>query len=164
MIIHLNGWPGAGKFTVGRALARSLGGRLVDNHTLHNVAASLCDRDTREYWQMYYQVREIAYTRMRVMPASEVFVMTNALTRESEREIEAWNAVKQLASDRSDILIAVTLICSLEENVRRIQNQDRAAHRKLTDAEPLIAWHSEFSLITELLTTPLTGASSTTPT
>jgi len=149
MIIHLNGWPGVGKLTVGRALARKLGGRLVDNHTLHNVAASLCEHSTREYWHVYYQVRAIAYARMRAMPASEVFIMTNALTRESEREKEAWNAIKQLASERSDMLIAVTLFCSLEENVRRIQNQDRADNRKLTDSEPLIAWHSEFSLITD---------------
>ncbi len=149
MIVHLNGWPGSGKLTVGRVLARRLGGRLIDNHTLHNVAASLCDRDTREYWDTYYQVQEIAYVRMQAMPVSQVFVMTNALTRESEREVEAWNAIKQLASDRADTLIAVTLFCSLEENVRRVQGEGRANNHKIADPEPLISWRSELNLITD---------------
>jgi len=149
MIVHLNGWPGSGKLTVGRVLAHRLGGRLIDNHTLHNVAASLCDRDTREYWDIYYRVREIAYTRMRSMPVSQVFVMTNALTHESEREVEAWNAVKQLAANRADTLIAVTLLCALEENVRRVQGEERANNHKITDPKPLISWRSELNLITE---------------
>lgn len=149
MIIHLNGWPGTGKLTVGRILARELGGHLVDNHTLHNVPASLCKRNTDDYWQMYHQVRDIAYARIRVMPLSDVFVMTNALTRESEREIEAWNAVRQLASDRSDTLVAVTLLCSSEENARRVQSEERANNHKLTDPEPLLAWWSELNLIAD---------------
>ena len=147
MIIHLNGWPGSGKLTIGRVLARRLGGRLVDSHTLHNVAASLCDRNTAEYWQLYYRVREIAYARMRAMSASAVFVLTNALTQESEREVEAWDAVKRLAFDRSDTLVAITLHCALEENVRRVQGKERANNYKITDPEPLISWRSDFSLI-----------------
>jgi shikimate kinase len=40
MLINLNGWPGVGKLTVGRILAKTLGGRLLDNHTLLNVASA----------------------------------------------------------------------------------------------------------------------------
>lgn len=150
MIIHLNGWPGAGKLTVGRILVRNLGGCLVDNHTLHNVAASLCDRGTSEYWKIYYQVRETAYAQMRAMPPSQVFVMTNALTRESEREVEAWEAIKQLAADRADTLVAITLDCSLEENVRRVQGEERVNNHKMTDPNPLASWRTEFNLITDV--------------
>ena len=149
MIIHLNGWPGSGKLTVGRLLARDLGAYLVDNHTLHNVAACLCDRNTAQYWQMYSQVRDIAYARIRILPKTEVFVMTNALAQGNEREAEAWNAVRQLASDRLDTLVAVTLHCSLEENIRRVQSEERANNYKLTDPVPLASWRSELSLISE---------------
>ena len=149
MIIHLNGWPGSGKLTVGRELARRLHGRLVDNHTLHNVALSVCDRNTPEYWQTFYEVREIAYARIRAMPKDETIVMTNALTRESEREVEQWNAVKKLAFDRADMLLAVTLICAEEENIRRVQSPERADNRKITDPKPLVSWRSKFSLIVE---------------
>lgn len=146
MIIHLNGWPGSGKLTVGRVLARKLGARLLDNHTLHDVAARLCDRHTREYWDLYYQVRDVAYKRVRALPSHEVIVMTNALALESDREREAWAAVKALAMERGVPLVAVTLECSLEENVRRIASE-RRHHSKLTDPAPLIEWRSTLTLL-----------------
>lgn len=148
MIIHLNGWPGSGKLTVARETARKLDARLLDNHTLHDVAARLCDRNTPEYWELYYQVREVAYQRVRALPPHEVIVMTNALTSESDREREAWAAVKALAADRGVPLVAVTLECALDENVRRIASDGRR-HRKLTETAPLIEWRSELTLLTD---------------
>ena len=146
MIIHLNGWPGTGKLTVARVVAQKLDARLLDNHTLHDVAGRLCDRHTVEYWELYYQVRDAAYKRVRALPPYERVVMTNALALESEREREAWAAVKALAVDRGVPLVAVTLQCSLEENVRRIASEDRR-HRKMTDPAPLIEWRSTLTLL-----------------
>ena len=148
MIIHINGWPGSGKLTVARVVARKLGARLLDNHTVHDVAGRLCDRYTREYWELYYQVRELAYQRVRALASHEVLVMTNAFALESEREREGWAAVKALAADRGVPLIAVTLQCSLEENVRRIASEERR-DRKMTDPEPLIEWRSTLTLLTD---------------
>ena len=148
VIIHLNGWPGSGKLTVARELARELEARLLDNHTLHDVALRLCDQYTREYWDVYYQVRDVAYRRVRALPAHEMVVMTNALTLESDREREAWIAVKALAQHRGVLLVAVTLQCSLDENVRRIASEGRR-YRKLTDPAPLIEWRSKFTLLTD---------------
>ena len=148
MIIHINGWPGSGKLTVAREVAHQLQARLLDNHTLHDVAARLCDRHTVEYWELYYQVREAAYKRVRALPARDVVVMTNALTFESDREREAWAAVKSLALARAVPLVAVTLHCSLEENVRRIASESRR-HRKMTDPAPLIEWRSTLTLLTD---------------
>jgi shikimate kinase len=34
MIIHINGYPGVGKLTIGRIVAEQLGGRLLDNHSV----------------------------------------------------------------------------------------------------------------------------------
>jgi len=146
MIVHLNGWPGSGKLTVARVLARTLGARLLDNHTLHDVASRLCDRYTREYWELYYQVREAAYKRVRALPLHEMLVMTNAFALESEREREGWAAVKALALDRGVPLVAVTLHCSLEENVKRISSEERR-DRKMTDPIPLIEWRSTLTLL-----------------
>ena len=148
MIIHLNGWPGSGKLTVARVVARMLQARLLDNHTLHDVAGRLCDRHPREYWELYYQVRDVAYKRVRALPSHELIVMTNALTIESDREREAWAAVKALALDRNVPLAAVTLQCSLEENVRRITSEGRH-HGKLTDPAPLIEWRAALTLLTD---------------
>jgi len=148
MIIHLNGWPGTGKLTIAREVARELEARLLDNHALHDVALRLCDQYTNEYWELYYQVRDVAYRRVRALPPDEAIVMTNALTLESDREREAWAAVKALALNRGVPLVAVTLQCSLDENVRRIASEGRR-HRKLTDPAPLIEWRSRFTLLTD---------------
>lgn len=148
MIIHINGWPGTGKLTIAREAARKLGARMLDNHTLHDVAGRLCDRGTPAYWDLYYKVREVAYAWIRTMPADQVLVMTNALLIESEREREAWKAIKALAADRSDTLVAVTLECSLEENVRRIRSEERR-FRKMFDPAPLLEWRSKYKLLTD---------------
>ena len=74
--------------------------------------------------------------------------MTNALTLESDRERQVWAAVKALALDRGVPLVAVTLQCSLDENVRRIASEGRR-HRKLTDPEPLLEWRSTLTLLTD---------------
>jgi len=148
VIIHLNGWPGSGKLTVAREVARQLEARLLDNHILHDVAGRLCDRHTPEYWEVYYQVRDVAYKRVRALPPDEVIVMTNALTLESDRERQVWAAVKELAADRGVPLVAVTLQCSLEENIRRIASEGRR-HRKLTDPAPLIEWRSTLTLLSD---------------
>lgn len=148
MIIHINGWPGGGKLTVAREVARKLDARMLDNHTLFDVALRLCDQGTPEYWDLYYAVRDRAYERIRAMPAGQLLVMTNALLVETDRDQKAWQAVKKLAADRSDVLVSVILECSLEENVRRIQSEERV-HRKLTDPEPLIGWRSKYTLLTD---------------
>lgn len=149
MIVHLNGWPGAGKLTVARPLARMLGARLVDNHTLHNVAASLCDRGTDAYWALYGQVRDLAYDRICALPPDAVVVMTNAFLRETPRDVDAWGRIKDLAARRRDQLVAVTLECGLEENVARVQGPGRADNRKLVDPAPLLDWRRQYSLITD---------------
>lgn len=148
VIIHVNGWPGSGKLTVARVVARKLGARLLDNHALHDVASRLCDRHTREYWELYYQVRDIAFRRILSLPPDEAIVMTNALTLESDRERQVWAGVKALALDRGVPLVAVTLQCSLDENVRRIASESRR-DRKLTDPVPLVEWRSALTLLTD---------------
>jgi thymidylate kinase len=148
MFIHINGWPGVGKLTVARDVARLLPARVLDNHALHDVAARLCDRGTTEYWELYYQVRDLAYRWIERTPTGQALVMTNALLMESDREREAWEAVKRLAAHCSRPLVSITLDCSLEENVRRIGSADRR-HRKLTDHEPLVEWRSRYRLLTD---------------
>ncbi len=56
--------------------------------------------------------------------------------------------MKALALDRGVPLVAVTLQCSLDENVRRIASEARR-DRKLTDPVPLIEWRSTLTLLTD---------------
>ncbi len=132
MIVHLNGWPGVGKQTVGRVLAERLGARFVHNHVLHDVAIACAGFDDAARWPLYEQVRSAAYRTLRDRPPGEVFVMTNALCVGSAREQAAWNHVVDLALARQVPLLPVVLQATPEENERRIRSSGRAG-RKMTD-------------------------------
>ena len=141
MIIHLNGWPGTGKQTIGHELATRIGARLIHNHLLHDVAIVCCGRTTPERWELYEAVRAAAYAYLRRLPSSETFVMTNALCRRSEREQLAWRHVVDLAIDRNVALIPVVLNVELTENIRRLQSNERPAS-KLKDSAVLRSYLS----------------------
>jgi broad-specificity NMP kinase len=139
MIIHLNGWPGVGKLTIGRLLAEKLQGRLIDNHLLHDVAIRCTGLDDPQRWPLYEAVRKAAYEALANRPSSEILVMTNALCVHSPREREAWRHVVDLAVKRNVPLIPVVLEADAQENARRLQSADRTG-RKLTDPEALKAF------------------------
>src|SRR5579863_1386550 len=131
MIIHLNGWPGTGKQTIGRELATRIGARLIHNHLLHDVAIVCCGRTTPERWELYEKIRAPVYEYLRKVPPSETLVMTNALCNRSEREVRAWAYVVELAISRDVPLIPVILQVELSENIRRLRSAERS--NKLRD-------------------------------
>ena len=91
MIIHINGWPGVGKYTIGKELAKKLDARFIHNHLLHDVAFACAGHGDDDRWPLYEKVRLAAYDVLARRPASETFVMTNALCYGVDKEIEAWN-------------------------------------------------------------------------
>lgn len=132
VIVHLNGWPGVGKLTIGRVLAARLDARLIDNHLLHDVAIACAGLEDPQRWPLYEDVRSAAYRTLAGRPAAESFVMTNALCVGSERERRAWDHVVDLAMARGAPLVPVVLEAGIEENARRIRDAGRGP-RKLTD-------------------------------
>jgi gluconate kinase len=148
MIIHLNGWPGVGKKTVGEVLAKMLGARFIHNHVLHDVAIACSGLHGPDRWDLYELVRAAAYATLARRPPSEMFVMTNALCKNSPREQAAWGHVVDLAIKRKSALIPIVLETSLEENCRRMQSPDRLG-KKMTDARML----EEFRM-TEMIQKP----------
>ena len=61
LIIHLNGWPGVEKLTIGRIPAEKLGARLVDNQTLVHPAAAVLGFGSPGFDDLRRQVRDLAY-------------------------------------------------------------------------------------------------------
>ena len=49
MIIVLNGYPGVGKLTIGRELTTLMNGRLLDIHTVYNLAFALTEFKSPEF-------------------------------------------------------------------------------------------------------------------
>ena len=136
LIVHLNGWPGVGKKTIGSALAEMLAARFVDNHLLHDVAIVCAGFESPERWAVYDRVRAAAYEGLFKRPKDEIFVMTNALCRNAPRELKAWEHIVELAVSRDVPLVPVVLEAQAEENIRRLGSAERVG-RKLTDPAEL---------------------------
>lgn len=136
MIVHLNGWPGVGKQTIGRLVAATLGARFIHNHLLHDVAIVCAGFQHPDRWPLYEEVRRAAYGALARHPPGEVFVMTNALLEASRRGQEAWAHVVDLAMARASALVPVVLDADPDELCRRVESPERAG-RKLADARQL---------------------------
>lgn len=136
MIIHINGWPGVGKNTIGNIVARKVGGRFIHNHVLHDVAWACAGRGDEEYWPLYESVRSAAYKVLERKSENEIFVMTNALCKTADREIVAWKHVVELAINRRVPLVPVVLNAPIDVLTKRITDPERL-ETKLKDADHL---------------------------
>lgn len=136
MIIHLNGWPGVGKLTIARAVSARLGGHLLDNHTIYNVAFALTEFRSREFYSLVRSVRDAAFARVAAISPEIPVIMTNAYGS-SEWGRENWTELLSLARHRGSEFFAVTITCSPDEHLRRITAEDRRHLRKLTDPNAL---------------------------
>lgn len=132
MILHLNGLPGVGKLTIARIVAEQLGGRLLDSHTIYNVAFSLTEFQSPEFYALVRLVRNAAYDRAVTIPNHVPIIMTNAFGM-SDWGRENWDEILKLAQRRASLLLAVTLTCSSNELRRRMATPERAYLRKLTN-------------------------------
>lgn len=136
MIVHINSYPGVGKLTIARELVELIGGRLLDNHTIYNVALALTERKSDEYFRALRAVRKVAFDLVLRLPFNEPVTVTNVHFADFDWANENWDAIRALANARGVPLFAVVLSCSPEENARRIQSKDRGAKRKPRDPAP----------------------------
>jgi broad-specificity NMP kinase len=159
MIIHLNGWPGVGKKTIGSILASHLQARFIHNHLLHDVAIVCTGFDDPDRWTLYDVVRKAAYAILKKRPPTEMFVMTNALCMNAPRELEAWRCVVELAMSRNVALVPVVLEATADEIVRRLQSVERVS-KKLTDPAELRRYFAvdrlQYPAVPELLALDVT--------
>lgn len=135
MIISLNGWPGVGKLTTGLELADLLGARLLDNHSMFNIAIALTDYPSPAYYAAVHAVRDLAFDYARALPPGASLILTtiNATGGPSGFAEDHWRAVRNLAGDRGVPLLSITLECQAEERARRIAEPGRRVSKKLRD-------------------------------
>ena len=139
MIIHINSYAGVGKLTIATVLAETLGARLLDNHSIYNVAFSLTEFRSKEFYGTVRAVRDIAFQRVVDLPADVPVILTNWYSQDSDWGHENWDKIIALARKRGSPLYIVVLSCSPEENARRIQSSGRAAKRKPGDVGTVAA-------------------------
>lgn len=67
-LIHIGGWPGAGKRTIGRIVADYSGGRLIDNHLMLDAAGAIYDRGVPGWSVLREEVREAVFAHAQACP------------------------------------------------------------------------------------------------
>lgn len=132
-VVHINGYPGVGKLTVGRLLAEKMGARLLDNHSIYNIALALTAFKSEAYYETLRATRAIAYARALELPKDLSLILTNAHFADSAWGNESWDAAIALAHQRGAKHLVVILECDGEENARRIASEDRDEKRKPRD-------------------------------
>ncbi|OWV71877.1 nucleoside kinase [Rhizobium sp. R634] len=145
-IVHINGWPGTGKLTVGRLLAQKLGARLIDNHMLLNPAEALFARSNPLYASLREQIRRAVFDHAVRADPAESFVFTDALS-DDEHDSAMFSWYLDLAAARGADLVAVLLDCAPEENARRLVFPGRSEALKLTDTAKLQQLRANYKLL-----------------
>lgn len=133
LLIHLNSYPGVGKLTIARLLAERLSAKLLDNHSVYNVAFALTAYKSEAYYKAIRDVRHIAYDLVADLPAEVPVILTNAHAQDSAWGNECWDDAVALARRTARQHVVAILECDRDENARRIQSPDRDAKRKPRD-------------------------------
>ncbi|WP_299725273.1 hypothetical protein [uncultured Tateyamaria sp.] len=144
-VIHIGGWPGAGKKPIGQRVAERLGGRLIHNHLMLDAARVLYARDTPESIAMREEVRNLILDHARRLPNDVPIVLTDALADEPAAK-PLFQPTLALARDRNAPLHLFVLDLSIDENQRRLSDPSRAGSAKLTDGDVLKAIRSRQTL------------------
>ncbi|MGV3576987.1 MAG: AAA family ATPase [Devosia sp.] len=142
MLVVLNGYPGVGKLTIAQELTSLLGGRLLDIHTVYNVAFALTEFKSPEFMRAVEQIEAIAHDLVRKLPDGQPVVMTTVLAGDSSWGQAEWDRLVDLGRDRPPFCV-VHLHCDLDENIRRIAAEGRGAKRKPRDPDMARRNHEE---------------------
>ncbi|MGR9156243.1 AAA family ATPase [Rhizobium leguminosarum] len=134
MIIVLNGYPGVGKLTIGQELISQISGRLLDIHSVYNVAFALAEFKSPEFIEAVEKIESVAHDLILKLPTEVPVVLTTVLAGSSDWGDAEWKRIVRLGDERGPLFV-VHIHCDLEENIRRIEAAGRAAKRKPRDAE-----------------------------
>ncbi|MEM9551554.1 MAG: AAA family ATPase [Pseudomonadota bacterium] len=145
-VIHICGWPGSGKATIGRVLARRMGGRLIENHLMIDPAAALFERGTPAFDNLRAAVRAAILDAAETLPPEISLIVTDALAA-SEADRALFAPTVTLARSRGATLVAVTLEISADENRRRLLDPARSGRSKLQDPDVLDGLRHEHELL-----------------
>jgi shikimate kinase len=157
-IVHLIGYPAAGKYTVAQELARQANEAnahfvVIDNHFTANVIFGVMEMDglhpiPDEVWDRVEEVREAVFRTIETLsPLAWSFVFTNVLTEGHERDAAAVVRLAQLASATQRRYVPVRLHCDVDELTTRIVSEDRKRRLKWIDPEGVRRFATEHELI-----------------
>lgn len=139
-IIYIIGFPGVGKYTIANEIIRQQHNfRLVDNHLINDPIFRLIKIDGKSrlperIWDNVKKIWEaVLDTMIYISPPDYSFVLTNALF-DSPIERAWYEEFKKMAQERKALFIPVRILCSVDENKKRITAEERA--KRFKDINP----------------------------
>ena len=133
-LVFLHGPPASGKYTIARGLQERAGVLNFHNHLTIDVAKSLYDFGTPDFWTLTHELRRVALRAKASDPKAEV-VFTNCYSR--PQDDENVMALERIVSESGGEFLPVFLECSLDELRRRVVAPSRREMRKLHSVEGL---------------------------
>jgi shikimate kinase len=150
IVICLVGFPGAGKLTIARALSRLTDATVIDNHWINDPILRLLKRtDTQPVpdavWPQIAKVRSAVLETIATLSSSDTnFIFTYSGSNEDPEDRKAFEEYRDVAARKKARFVAIRLLCSEAELVRRIQSPERRG-RKLMDPREAIENVRDFS-------------------
>lgn len=135
-VIHICGFPGSGKFTIGRCLANRIGGKLLHNHLALEPASALFARTDTRHAALREKLRGAMHEAARDLAPDVPIIVTDAL-EDTPHDRMLFAPTQDLATVRGAPLRAITLALTAEENRKRLQSPMRAERHKLDSVEVL---------------------------
>jgi adenylylsulfate kinase-like enzyme len=126
-MVFLHGPPASGKYTIARVLQASYGVLNFHNHLTIDVAKSLFDFCTDEFWDLTHRLRRTALAAMAARADAKV-VFTNCYS--SPHNDSTVAALEREVTSRGGQFIPVFLECSVEELRRRVTDPSREQSKR----------------------------------
>lgn len=165
-IVYLLGYPGVGKYTVGRELARRMGAILIDSQVVNHPILALFNWDGKSQlpegtFDRAEPIREAVFSALEdIAPKQMSYIFTNVLEDKST-DLAIYERLKGVASRRGSVFVPVMLTCAVDVQLRRVQSQERARRFKIADSKGVMHLMTTTPLYTpddpELLTIDTTS-------
>jgi len=133
-LVFIHGAPAAGKLTTAKALIDRVSGRLFDNHSAIDVARTVFEFGTPEFWELV-QATRVLVLESALTHGLPLVVMTSVYV--DPTDLPRFEQFESVVQQKGGQLLPVFLQCSDGEIARRVGNSDRAARKKMTSEKSL---------------------------
>ena len=152
-IILLIGIAGTGKATIGAAMTqKNQNFRFVPHHSWIDPILNLFgDDESKVFWGLdekgwaaLNQARDVMFnTIAEACPQESSFIITYELLANNHYHQEFFDTLMQVVQKRKALFVPVRLICDLDEQLKRVTNEQRMAHYKTRDPALIKKRHAE---------------------
>lgn len=135
-VIHLLGYPGVGKYTIAKEMAKLAGFRILDNQLINNPIFTVVGADgvtplQDRVWDYCTKIRKVVFEALEELAEPDAnFIMTNYITSGDEADLKQK---VDFFNRRDSAYYPVFLTCDLNVHKKRVVSEDRAHRMKEID-------------------------------